>query len=200
VEIIRDELNVKFFETVLQAEKLVSYRILPNNKLLGPRFGSRFPALKEALTKLQGDSSAHKAVANNESLKVIVNDEVVELSSEEVLVETQPVEGLAVQADQLVTVAIDSVITPELKLEGLAREFVRRVQDLRKTADFEISDRIRLVYSATPKLTQAVNEFSKYIKNETLTLELVAGEPSPQMTQIVSEFDGETVKLGVEKL
>ncbi|HSM24100.1 MAG TPA: class I tRNA ligase family protein [Anaerolineaceae bacterium] len=200
VEIIRDELNVKFFETVSQAEKLVSYRILPNNKLLGPRFGSQFPALKEALTKLQGDSSPHKAVANNKSIKVIVTDEVVELSPEEVLVETQPVEGLAVQADQLVTVAIDSVITPELKLEGLAREFVRRVQDLRKTADFDISDRIRLAYQASPKLSAAVKEFSEYIQNETLTLELLEQEPLTSMVQTSSEFDGETVTLGVEKI
>ena len=90
-------------------------------------------------------------------------------------------------------------LTPELVREGLAREFVRRVQDLRKQADFDIADRIYLFASASPNLDQAVQEYREYIMGETLTLELKSGEPPPDAATATFEFDGEQVQVGLVK-
>jgi isoleucyl-tRNA synthetase len=90
-------------------------------------------------------------------------------------------------------------LTPELVREGLAREFVRRVQDLRKQADFDIADRIRLYVTATPGLRQAIHEHRDYILGETLAVELHEVAPSAGAATITVEFDGQQATIGVEK-
>jgi isoleucyl-tRNA synthetase len=200
LDIIRDELNVKAFETVSHAEKLVNYRILPNNKLLGPRFGSRFPALKQVVSSLDGHE-VNRAISTGEPVQVMLDGEMVELAAEEVIVETQPVEGLAVAADRFVTVAIDSKITPELRMEGLAREFVRRVQSMRKDAGFEISDRIRVYYHASDGMKQAMKSHRDYIMGEVLAVELVEGDaPEGAYCPDPFKFDGEELAVGIKRI
>jgi isoleucyl-tRNA synthetase len=88
-------------------------------------------------------------------------------------------------------------LTPELIREGLAREFIRRVQDLRKQAGLEISDRIRLYASASPVLAEAIQEHRVFIQGETLATELYAAEPPLQATKITAEFEGEKVDIGI---
>ncbi|MBW6472175.1 MAG: isoleucine--tRNA ligase [Anaerolineaceae bacterium] len=198
-DILEDELNVKMVRALDAATEAVAYEVKPLPKQLGQKYGSKFPGLRAAILAYDPEIAA-KTLLANQPLSIDLNGETYKILPEEVEVKSLAREGYAVASEGAYLAALVTDLSPELEKEGLAREFVRRAQDLRKTADFEISDRIKLVYSATPKLAQAVNEFSKYIKNETLTLELVAGEPSPEMTQIVSEFDGETVKLGVERL
>ena len=104
--------------------------------------------------------------------------ESVELAPSEILVSTLPAEGLAVAADKVITVALDAVLTPELRAEGLAREIVRRVQDMRKNAGFEIADRITTYFVAEGLLAEVVQTWAVYLKNETLTTQLVAGAPA----------------------
>lgn len=199
VEIIRDELNVKSFETVSHAGELVNYKVLPNNKLLGPRFGARFPAVRPALATLDGHA-VNAALSAGEPVKVTLDGEEFELSADELLVETEPVEGMAVAADRLVTVAVDAVLTPELKLEGLAREFVRRVQSMRKDAGYEISDRITVYYQASEGLKQAVATYRAYIMGEVLALELAEGTaPEDAYTPAPFKFDSEDLSMGIKK-
>jgi isoleucyl-tRNA synthetase len=95
--------------------------------------------------------------------------------------------------------ALVTDLTPELVQEGLAREFVRRVQDLRKTAGLEISDRIRLYYKVSDLLYLAVKNFGEYIKAETLALELVPGPVPDELPRISDSFDGEQMIVGVKK-
>jgi isoleucyl-tRNA synthetase len=94
---------------------------------------------------------------------------------------------------------LDTILTPELVQEGQAREFVRRVQDLRKQADFDIADRIRLYVQATPGLAQAIRLHQEYITGETLTRQLVFAAPPEGAPATSLELDGEQVTFGVEK-
>lgn len=198
-DILEDELNVKMVRALDAATEAVAYEVKPLPKQLGQKYGPKFPGLRAAILSYDPEIAA-KTLLANQPLSIELDGENYQILPDEVEVRSLAKEGYAVASEGAYLVALVTDLSPELEKEGLARELVRRVQDLRKTADFEISDRIKLVYSATPKLAEAVTEFSEYIKNETLTLELVLGEPAPQMTQIVSEFDGETVNLGVEKL
>ncbi|RLC84812.1 MAG: isoleucine--tRNA ligase, partial [Chloroflexi bacterium] len=131
VALVRDELNVKRVEFVEDVADLVSYRLLPDNKVLGPRFGRRFPAVRAALAALD-PVAAVRRLRTGLPLRLEVEGEEVELAPEEVLVREEALEGLAVASERGVTVAVDTVLTPDLLTEGLAREVVRRVQNLRK--------------------------------------------------------------------
>ena len=104
-----------------------------------------------------------------------------------------------VESDEGVTVAIDTELDEKLIAEGLAREFVRRVQDLRKQADLDIADRIELYYSVSPGLAEAIQSFKDYIKGETLALELKSGPVPQDAPQSKDEFDGETMQVGLIK-
>ena len=202
VEIVADELNVKAFEFVDDAARLVNYKVLPNNKLLGPKFGQDFPKVRAALAGLDPVRVAGLVGAGESvtfKVQLSTGEEEVALLPEEVLVETVPAEGLAVAADKLVTVAVDSVLTPELKAEGLAREIVRRIQAQRKNADFNIEDRITTWYLASGELSQVFESWGEYIQAETLTTELNAGDPPAEAFVEQHKIEGETITIGVKQ-
>jgi isoleucyl-tRNA synthetase len=198
VEIITDELNVKRFEFVEQASQLVTYKILPDNKLLGPRFGAKFPALRAALSAADPTVVA-ASVQAGQPFVLEVDGETVELAPNEVLVQTQPAPGLAVAADKLATVAVDANVTPELRAEGLAREVVRRIQAMRKEAGFEIADRITTYYQADSELAEVFRAWEAYIRAETLSTALIAGAAPPDAYSQTHNLDGLAVALGVRR-
>jgi isoleucyl-tRNA synthetase len=106
---------------------------------------------------------------------------------------------LAVAADRLVTVAVDSTVTPDLRAEGLAREAVRRIQAMRKDAGFDISDRITTFYQATGEFSQVFQKWEGYIKAETLSTELIAGEAPAGAYSETHNIEGQELKLAVKQ-
>ncbi|RME35649.1 MAG: hypothetical protein D6793_07025 [Thermoflexia bacterium] len=197
--LVQDELNVKEVVQVAQAESLVSYQVLPSSPLLGPRFGARFPAVRAALAA-QDPTAVARRVQAGLPVHLTVDGEEVELAPEEVLVQEKPQEGLAVASERGVTVAVDVVLTPELRAEGLAREVVRRIQNLRKEAGFELDDRIVTVYGAGGELAEAMAAWREYIAAETLSVELRAGEPEPDMAVAEDRVDGHPLRLGIRRV
>jgi len=198
VDIVTDELNVKSFEFVQDARQLVTYRVLPDNKLLGPRFGARFPALRAALAAADPYRVA-SSVSASVPVSLEVDGETVELAPQEILVSTQPAEGLAVAADKLITVAVDATISPELRAEGLAREIVRRIQAMRKDAGFDIADRITIWYQAGGEFGSVFQTWGDYIRTETLTTELIEGSAPAGAYRETQKVEGESLLLGVRR-
>ena len=198
IEIVTDELNVKSLEFVQDAGQLVNYRILPDNKLLGPRFGARFPEVRNVLAAAQPDSIA-RAVQAGQQVTIQLDGETVELSPQEILIQTEPAEGLAVAADKLVTVAVDATLTPELRSEGLAREVVRRVQAMRKDANFNIEDRITTYYLAEGDFASVLVDWADYIKTETLSTDLKAAQPPQDAHQETHQVEGVELVLGIRR-
>jgi isoleucyl-tRNA synthetase len=198
VAIVAEELNVKQFEYVEEEGALVSYRLLPDNKLLGPKFGPQFPKVRAALAAADAAQVVNRVRAGL-PVALTIDDQEVELAPEEVLIHTQPAEGLAVAADKGVTVAVDAVITPQLRAEGLAREVVRRVQTMRKEAGFNIEDRITTWYQAEGELAEVMVSWADYIQVETLTTDLVAGSPTGDAHTETHKVEGSEVTLGVRR-
>jgi isoleucyl-tRNA synthetase len=197
--IIADELNVKALEFVAEPEQLVTYRLLPNNRLLGPRLGKDFPRVRAALAAMDPNQVARRVQAG-ETVTIHLDDSQVELAPEEILVQTQPATGLAVAADKVLTVAVDATVTPALKAEGLAREVVRRIQSMRKNADFAIADHITTWYeTADPELDRTLAEWGDYIRAETLSDELVAGPPPVDAHREEHKLDGIRLTLAVRR-
>jgi isoleucyl-tRNA synthetase len=194
--LVTDELNVKSLELIADEAELVTYRLLPDNRLLGPKFGARFPKVRAALAA----TDPYAAVATlraGKSLVLNVDGETIALEPNQVLVTPQPKAGFAVKAEGEYVVALDTAVTPKLRTEMLAREFVRHVQDLRKSAGFDIADRIVTYYTATETLAGAVHAHADYIKGETLSVDLVAGAAPEGAAVVEDTFDGEHVSIGV---
>ena len=173
-DVLQEEINVKEIEVVAEVGELVDYRVLPNSRALGPKFGKMFPKVRQALTALNPADVA-RALQAGETVKLEVAGEAVELTSEDVLVQTESKGGTAVASDKGVTVALETELSPELVQEGFARDIVRQVNNMRKDAGLEISDRIDLAYQAEGDVSAAFTNFASYIQDETLTVSLASG-------------------------
>lgn len=197
-DLLEDELNVKTVRSLNSASEAVSYSLNPQAKQLGQKYSNRYPDIRKVVLALEPEKYAQKLLSG-ESIAVTVNGEELQLLPEEVEVRIQAREGYAVSSEGAYLAALVTELTPELVQEGLAREFVRRVQDLRKTADLEIADRIVLYYNATPGLAGAVKAFADYIQTETLTVEMNVGAAPSGAALFEDEFDGEKVSIGLKK-
>jgi len=196
-DLLEDELNVKKVRALDTAGEAVAYSLNPLPKQLGQKYGSRFPAIRKALLEMEPEYAARKLL-EGQPVDLGLEGESYAILPEEVEVRVQAREGYAVAAEGAYLAALVTDLTPDLVREGLAREFVRRVQDLRKQADLDISDRIRLFYTATPGLSEAVEKFGDYIQAETLTIEMLSMTPPGEVVSAQSEFDGEQLTIGVE--
>ena len=125
--------------------------------------------------------------------------ETLDIQPDEVEVRAEAHAGLAVASEGAILAALQTELTPALVREGQAREFVRRVQELRKQAEFEIADRIRIYLQATPTLLQALRTHQEYVMGETLAIEFVEADPPAGAASAEGWFDAEWYKLGILK-
>ena len=193
-----DELNVKHVRLLDAATEAVSHSVKPLPKQLGQKYGNKFPALQKAILAMNAEEVAH-TLMSGQTVKVILDGIDYDILADEVEVKAQAKEGFAVAEDGPYVAALVTDLTPELVQEGLAREFVRRVQDLRKSADLDVADRIELFVEASPGLRSAIEAHKDYITAETLTSNLVFGSPPDEASVVEDSFDGETVKAGILK-
>jgi len=198
-DLLADELNVKRVRVLDATSEAVAYSLNPLPKQLGQKYASRFPAIRKAILDLDPEPAA-KRLLNNQPIDVHVNGETYTILPEEVEVRVQAREGFAVASEGPYLAALVTDLTPELIQEGLAREFVRRVQELRKQADLDIADRIRLYYQATPGLEAAVAAFKDYIMGETLTVEMLNQPLPPNLPAAEDTFDGEKLQIALERI
>jgi isoleucyl-tRNA synthetase len=175
---ILEELNVKAIEFIARDAGLVSYRIKPNLPRIGKRYGKLIPVIRKALEDADGATIA-AASAKGESFEIDAGDETITLQGEDVLVETSSAEGYACAEDAGFLTALDTTLTDALISEGIAREIVRSVQDARKQAGLEVSDRITLGISGSAAVEAALATHRDYVMNETLATEWRVGQGNP---------------------
>jgi len=177
-EQILEELNVKDIEFIARDAGLVTYRIKPHLPRLGKRYGKRIPAIRQALELADGVAIAG-AAARGETFELVVDGERISLSGEDVLIETSSAEGFACAEDGGYLTALETTQTEGLVREGLAREMIRTVQDARKQAGLEVSDRIVLGISGSPGVTAALADYRDYMMAETLATGWATGQEEP---------------------
>ena len=196
VDVLSDELNVKEIEVVAEVGELVDYKLLPNNRRLGPRLGKSFPAVRTALALLDPVAAAH-TLQSGGTLTIETADDTFALSGEDVLLQTEARGRLAVASDRGVTVAVDTTLAPALVTEGYARDLVRAINALRKEAGFAVDDRIDLAYLADGESATAFERLADTIRRETLTVRLQRG--TFEGTQQVVKVGDEQVTLTVRR-
>jgi isoleucyl-tRNA synthetase len=198
-DLLKDELNVKQVSLLGSASEAVRFSLNPLPKQLGQRFKALFPKIRKALMDLPADQSARKLL-DGETLTISVEGERYQIMPDEVEVRAEAKEGYAVASEGAYLAALVTELSPELIQEGLVREFVRRVQSLRKEADFDIANRIILYYTASKGLCEAIAEFEEYIKEETLAIELITGQNPEWLPFLQDEFDDESLRISIEKV
>jgi isoleucyl-tRNA synthetase len=197
-DLFTDELNVKHVRLLDSATEAISHSVKPLPKQLGQKYGNKFPAIQKAILAMNAEEAAH-TLLEGKSLKVTADGETYQILPDEVEVKALAKEGFAVAEEGAYVAALVTELTPELLQEGLAREFVRRVQDLRKNAELDVADRIELFLEASAGLRSAVETHRDYITAETLTSNLVLGSPPDGAYVVEDEFDNEKMKAGLVK-
>jgi isoleucyl-tRNA synthetase len=200
---LRDELNVKTVRFLGVDDGLVEYHFKPNLPVVGKKYGRRVPAIKTALAALEGEAAtdAARAVAAGRPVRVEVEGEPLDLAPNEVLVEAGSPQGYAVVEEPGLLVALNTTLTPELRREGEARDLVRFIQDARKAAGLDITDRIAVTLepAAGLDLEPVLAAHGTYIRAETLADALMIGPPPAGAQTSVADLDEGTVTIGVTR-
>jgi len=192
---VADELNVKEVLFAESAEEFGRWHAKPNFKVLGPRLGPRVKDLSRALGG--DDGSLAGALARGETAVVDLGDEQVTLTPDDVDLSQEVREGWGVASEGGLTVALDLELTEALRREGVARELVRIVQDARKAAGLDVSDRIQLGIAAGHAIGEALAAHREYIVGETLAVDLISGEVEGYRQDAV--IDGDPVAVTLRK-
>ncbi|MFW9768393.1 MAG: DUF5915 domain-containing protein, partial [Candidatus Thorarchaeota archaeon] len=195
-DLIGDELNVKSVRLLDVEAEVISYQLKPLPKQLGQKYGSRFPVVRDAILNLDARAAAGQ-LQSGKSVEVTVDGEKVEILPEEVEVIVEAKEGFSTASDGSYLGALTTELTHELKLEGLAREFVRRVQNLRKSADLKVNEKIEVQYSSSTLMGEAVEVHTGYISDETLAVSLEQSKKPSGKFQEKYTFGEETLVVAV---
>ena len=195
-DIIADELNVKEVKFADDVESFISYSFKPQLRTVGPKYGKLLGGIKQALTDIDG-SAAMKELKSNGVLKLDINGNEVELTEEDLLIETAQTEGYVTESQGEISVVLDTNLTPELIEEGFVREIISKIQTMRKEAGFEVMDKIRVYAKDNEKVLNIMKAHEDEIKAEVLAKELVLGETAGYEKEW--NINKEQVTMGVEK-
>ena len=196
VDIIEDELNVKNVTFTDDVRDFTSYTFKPQLKTVGPKYGKQLGGIKEHLSSLDGNAAMDELKAKG-ALVFDVAGTKVSLSEEDLLIEMSQKEGYVSEADNYMTVVLDTNLTPELIEEGFVYEVISKIQTMRKDADFEVMDHIRVAINGNEKIADIVRRNEAAIAQKVLADEILVDMP----LEISREWNvnGENVTIGVAK-
>jgi len=199
VELFQDhfleELNVKKVTTRDSADDVVAVSVEPNMKTIGTKFGRHTNAARDAIAKLDG-SAVEAALARGETVNITIEDNDTPIDSGDVFVRKSYGDDWAGASDGQTVVLLDKRLTLELKNEGLARDIVRNVQNLRKQASLDIADRISLgLITESEALRNAIQQCGEYIQTETLAIQLTAAALPDATAQTEVKIDGQPIRI-----
>jgi len=194
-DLIKHEVNVKEIELLEDASDILVKQIKPNFKTLGPRFGKDMKLIANAIVGFTSEDI--KKIEQSSEIQVEINGKSITLGLEDVEIISQDIEGWLVANEGTLTVALDVIISEDLRREGIARELVNRIQNLRKDSGFEVTDKIDVQLQKDEKIVDAVQTNITYIKAETLTEKLEIIDQINNGIEVV--FDDVNTRLFIKK-
>ena len=196
IPLIKEELNVKNVVFAKHLDEYMDYTLKPNFKVAGPILGSKIKLLGKALGKLNG-AEAVKSLDKGETLKLEIDGESLDVIKDYVLVNISAKEGFTVAMENNVFVILETTLTPELLSEGDAREFISKVQQMRKNNGYEMMDRIKIYYDSDDEIAEGVKIHRDYIMGETLAEELERVEDDSYEKQ---DLNGHETGIRLERI
>ncbi|MFC2130193.1 isoleucine--tRNA ligase [Bacteroidota bacterium] len=173
-DIIKEELNIKEIEFVSRETEIVRKSAKPDFKVIGRKFGKMTQKVANAIKSLTNEQISE--FEKKSILTFKIDGKTVNLELDDIEIGSEDIEGWLVASEDNITVALDTQIDEQLKKEGVAREFVNRIQHLRKQYGFEVTDRISIQLKGSESISNAINEMQEYIKNETLSESILTGD------------------------
>ncbi len=196
-DIIADELNVKEVKLANDVESFISYSFKPQLRTVGPKYGKLLNGIRTALAEING-TEAMNELRSTGLLTLDINGNKVELSEEDLLIETAQTEGYVTEADGDISVVLDTNLTPELIEEGFVREIVSKVQTMRKEAGFEVMDKIHIYAKDNDKILELMKNHKEEIMSEVLAEDMTLGTTDGYVKEW--NINKEPVVLGVAKM
>ncbi|MEX0602779.1 MAG: DUF5915 domain-containing protein, partial [Bacteroidota bacterium] len=199
-DVILEEINVKEMEIVGGDSSIVKKKAKPNFKTLGPKFGKSVQPVAARIRELSGPEISELLARGSATFPL--NGNQITISPEDMEIQHEEVQGWLVESDGSLTVALDTALTEELLEEGLAREFVNRIQNLRKDSGFEVSDRIRIYHRSTDRLARSLERLSQYIRQETLAQDVrqLRTDEHSAFSFHPEDINGEKTEVALEKI
>ena len=196
--LIMSEVNVKEIELIENTAGVITKRIKPNFKTLGPRYGKQMKQIAALVAGFSQEQIAEIEAAPETVLDIAGEKIVVTPADFEITSEDMP--GWLVASEGKLTVALDITVTEELKAEGMARELINRIQNIRKDSGFEVTDKIRVEIERKPFVVEAIAQFADYIASQTLAVEVKAAAEPAGTFVVESEVDEEPLRIAVTKM
>jgi isoleucyl-tRNA synthetase len=197
-DVILDEVNIKELVILEDDSEIVQKSAKANFKSIGPRFGKQVKQVAAAITALSKNEISK--LEEGEEIPLSIDDSELTITKEDIIVVSSEIKGWAVESDGNVTVALDKELDEQLIAEGFAREFVNRVQNMRKDAGFEVTDKIKIYYSGSELIIDAVEAFNQYISNETLAECLERNGNETKGFKQDWEIGEQTCSINIEKI
>ncbi|MDI6804085.1 MAG: isoleucine--tRNA ligase [Bacteroidota bacterium] len=196
-DVIIDEINVKTIEYVSDDSEIVHKRLKPNFKTIGPKYGKSVQQVANEIKAMSTNSI--KELEKNGKFTLKINENEFEIALDDVEIIHEDIKGWLVENDNEITVALDTELTEELIDEGFAREFVSRIQNMRKDAGFEVTDRIEIYFESGTTLQNAISKMKQYIQSETLAASILT---ELQTCDYSAEWDinSEMCKIGIKRI
>jgi isoleucyl-tRNA synthetase len=204
-DVILEEVNIKELEILEDDSTLVHKSAKANFKTIGPKFGKNVKSVAERIKNF--NSADISSIEKGEAVNFEIDGESLSINREDVEILSEQIAGWIVESENGVTAAVDTQLTKELISEGLAREFVNRIQNMRKDAGFQVTDKINIAFSGNSDFVFAINSFTNYISVETLAEKIVQRSPNGEN---INEFNGgfsqdwkiggDDIKIKIEKV
>jgi isoleucyl-tRNA synthetase len=181
VDVISEEINIKHVNFSSDDSDIISLKAKPNFKLLGPKLGKMIKSAKSAITEL--DDSILRDFIKEGKMTLTIEDQEFVITDKELAIETIDKDNYAVESDNGFRVAISTLLSDALVSEGYARELVNKIQNMRKSADFQVTDRINVAIQSTDEIKKSLDAFGDYIKAETLANSINSKETKGDLSQ-----------------
>ena len=196
-DIIIEEINVKGIEFISGDNSDIVRKIAkPNFKIIGKKYGKSTQGVANFIKELKNDTI--KLIESAGKINALIDGVELEISLEDIEIQSEDLEGWLVATENGITVALDTTLDKELINEGIAREFVNRIQNLRKESGFEVTDRITIQYSAGTQISDSVIAMSSYIQSETLAESITFADSIESANE--AELMDETIKIKIQKV
>ena len=193
-----DELNVKALRRTDEESDLIKYIVKPNLPLLGQKYGKELQMIQTHLSKMDADEILEDIRSNN-SYKMELNKKIISIGRDDLLIEGKSAKGYTASGDDKMTVGLTTELSEKLIQEGIVRDLIRQVQNMRKNANFAVEDRIKIYWNIQGPIGNAVRSFESFFKNEVLAVELIDKE-SPGEYSASLKIGDQTVQMSIERV
>lgn len=197
VDIAKDELNVKSIEILNNSSEYINYRLKPQLKTLGPKYGSGLGAIRQFLDSCDANAVVGE-IKKSGTYTFTVSGEEITLTEGDLLITSESKEGFVSASENGMTVVLDANLTPELIEEGFVREIVSKIQTMRKDAGFSVTDRIAVTFASKGKLNEVLAKYAEKIKSSVLADSITDVSPKGFVREL--NVNGEIATIGVEKI